>query len=240
MITDQKLEYYKEQYNGHKLIYVRFSNEDFVFRTLTIKEYEMISKIYSEEFKKETAICNMACIYPEGYEFSECEFGVLPSVISGYIKKISDFDNVEDIFNEYDEAKASYNNLFQQCMDLIKSFIKDYTYEEMEDWTWEKIMQMTVIAENIAKLQGFDYHIERNQEAIDNQKSVSIHNPETIETVLKNKINPLIYFKDELKKELQTNNNMVDAPFIIGTKWNNKELLDGFKEQKVKQQRRTE
>lgn len=233
MISDQKLQYYKEEYSGHKLIYVRFSNEDFVFRTLTVKEYEMILKMYSDQFKQETAICNIACVHPDEYEFSECEFGVLPSVIAGYLKKLSAFDSPQDIFDEYDVAKAS-SNLYQQCMDLIKAFIGDYTYEEMEDWTWQKLMDMTVRAENIANLQGYNYHIERSEDMEQQTHKPSIHNEDDIQNALNRKINPLILFQDEIQKEVNTNNNMVDNPFIIGLAWNNKELLNGFREQKTK------
>lgn len=233
MISDQKLQYYKEEYSGHKLIYVRFSNEDFVFRTLTVKEYEMILKMYSDQFKQETAICNIACVHPDEYEFSECEFGVLPSVIAGYLKKLSAFDSPQDIFDEYDVAKAS-SNLYQQCMDLIKAFIGDYTYEEMEDWTWQKLMDMTVRAENIANLQGYNYHIERSEDMEQQTHKPSIHNEDDIQNALNRKINPLILFQDEIQKEVNTNNNMVDSPFIIGLAWNNKELLNGFREQKTK------
>lgn len=233
MISDQKLQYYKEEYSGHKLIYVRFSNEDFVFRTLTVKEYEMILKMYSDQFKQETAVCNIACVYPEGYEFSECEFGVFPSVICGYLKKLSAFESSQDIFNEYDAAKAS-SNLYQQCMDLIKAFIGDYTYEEMEDWTWQKLMDMTVRAENIANLQGFDYHIERAENIDELSRKPSIHNDEDVQNVINQKINPLIFFQEELQKEVNLQNNMVDNPFIIGRAWNNKEILNGFREQKTK------
>ena len=233
MISDQKLQYYKEEYSGHKLIYVRFSNEDFIFRTLTVKEYEMILKMYSDQFKQETAICNIACVHPDGYEFSECEFGVLPSVITGYLKKLSAFDSPQDIFDEYDSAKAS-SNLYQQCMDLIKAFIGDYTYEEMEDWTWQKLMDMTVRAENIANLQGYDYHIERSEDIEQQTHKPSIHDEDDIQNALNKKINPLILFQDEIQKEVNANNNMVDNPFIIGLAWNNKELLNGFREQKTK------
>jgi hypothetical protein len=231
MISDQKLQYYKEEYNGHKVIYVRFSDEDFLFRTLTVKEYELILKLYTDPFKQETAICNMGCIYPEGYEFTECEFGVLPSVISGYLKKLPAVDDPQEIFNEYDQAKLQ-SNLFQQCMDLIKAFIGDYTYDEMEDWTWQKLMDMTVRAENIAKLQGYDYHVERSEEVQNNKPT--IHNEEHVQNILNRQINPLIFFKEEIEQEEKINNVMVDTPFIIGLKWNNKEMLDGFRKQKAK------
>ena len=34
------LNYYKDLYSGHKIIYVRFLDTDFIFRTLTRKEYK--------------------------------------------------------------------------------------------------------------------------------------------------------------------------------------------------------
>lgn len=230
-LNDQELQYYKEEYNGHKIIYVRFSNTEFLFRTISVKEYELILRTYNDTFQQENAICNISCIYPDTYDFETCEYGVLPSVISGYIKKLSSVDEIDDIFSEYDNAKQNYN-LYQQCMDLIKAFIKDYTYEEMEEWTWEKLMQMTVRAENIAKFQGYDYHIERYEES---NKQRSIHNNKDCDELINNKTNPLIYFKDEIQKEINVNNNIVETPFIIGLNWNNKEILNGFRNQKFKQ-----
>ena len=228
-MDDNTIQYLKDSYNGHKILYVRFSNKEFIFRSLGLKEYKYLLNIYShDKFKLENAICNLSCVYPDSYDFSECEFGVLPTVIAGYITKISDFNNINDIFNEYDLA-LSNNNLQQQCMDLIKAFIKDYTYEEMEEWTWEKLMQMTVRAERIAKYQGFDYHIQKNENYNPEQ---SINNPEDIKILLNNKINPILYFKDQLEFR---NLNMVDEPFIIGNNWNNKEILDAFRKQKTKQ-----
>ena len=45
MITEDTIMYLKEKYNGHKIIYVRFSNEEFIFRTLSKKEYKYIKSI---------------------------------------------------------------------------------------------------------------------------------------------------------------------------------------------------
>lgn len=230
-VSDQQLQYYKEMYNGHKILYVRFSNQYFVFKTLSVKEYELILKLYEDEFKQETAICNMAVIYPEEYDFSECEFGILPSIVAGHIKTLSNFDSIDSIFNEYYTIQNS-TNLFQQCMDLIKAFVKDYTYEEMEDWTWSKLMEITVRAENVARLQGYDYHIAKADQV--EMQELTIHDQEHVQTVIDNKTNPLIYFGKEIQKEVNLNNNIIENPFIIGTEWNNKELLDGFKKQKNK------
>lgn len=231
MLTRTDLELIKENNDGHKLLYVRFSDEEFVFRSLSLKEYEIVLRLYNNKFKQETGVCNLSVVYPEDYEFQNCPYGYLPTVMSEYILKISDLSDTDDIKYLYYSLKNNYN-LFLNCLDLIKAFIDDYTYEEMEEWTWQKLMEMTVRAENIAKLQGYDYHIEKSED-IDNINKPSIHNQESIENLIKQKINPLIFFKDEIQKEININNNIVNNPFIIGKLWNNKELLDGFKKQKA-------
>ena len=97
-------------------------------------------------------------------------------------------------------------------------------------------MDMTVRAENIANMQGYEYHIEKADNIDQLQTKPTIHNEEHVQNVINQKINPLIFFKDELEKEELPNNTMIDAPFIIGLGWNNKELLDGFRKQKIKEQ----
>ena len=59
-------------------------------------------------------------------------------------------------------------------------------------------------------------------------------NKQIVGEIIDQKINPLIFFQEELQKEVNSRNNMVDNPFIIGRAWNNKEILDGFREQKTK------
>lgn len=234
MLNDQQIQYYKEENSdGHRLFYVRFADKEFIFRTISIKEYEFIKNTYTDRFKQENAICNISCVYPDEYDFSECEYGVLPSVMSGYIVKYSSLDSPLDAFKEYEDAKADMSNMFQQCMDLVKAFIGDYTYEEMEEWTWQKLMTMTVRAEKIAKYKGFDYHLEKLG---DEPPKPTIHNEEHVNAILKNKINPLIYFKDELEEERKLNYQVVNTPFVIGINWNTKELLDGFRKQKIKEE----
>lgn len=43
MITEDTIMYLKEKYNGHKIIYVRFSNEEFIFRTLSKKNINILN-----------------------------------------------------------------------------------------------------------------------------------------------------------------------------------------------------
>lgn len=227
MLDTTQIQYYKEMYYGHKLIYVRFSDQEFLFRTLGVKEYEIILNNYPNEYSQEDAICNLSCVYPEKYDFAQCEYAFLPSVIKGYIIAASDLDNNDEIFEEYNLYKTN-TNLFQQCMDLIKTFIGDYTYEEMEDWTWQHLMQMTVRAENIAKYKGYDYHIKQSD---DKPYELSIKNEKDIQVVLDHKLNPLIYFRKEIDKDLSKNNIITDNPMLIDVDWYLKGLKDNGSEE---------
>ena len=228
MLSHGELEYLKENYYGHKLLYVRFSDEEFVFRSLSLKDYEIILRLYNDKFKQETGICNLAVVYPEEYEFQECPYGYLPTIVSEYILKISDLLDNKDIENLYNITKNNYN-LFLNCLDLIKAFINDYTYEEMEEWTWQQVINMVVRAEAVARFKGFDYRIDFT--AVNNEP---IPKDEIVKNILENRGNPIIYFKEDIMNDIDEDKNMIKQPFIVGQNWNNKEVLDGFRKTKIK------
>ena len=62
------LNYYKDLYSGHKIIYVRFLGEDFIFRTLTRKEYKYLLQSIDNKYQMQDAICDTTCIFPEAYD----------------------------------------------------------------------------------------------------------------------------------------------------------------------------
>ena len=126
------LTHYKDLYNGHKILYVRFLDMDFIFRSLTRKEYKYLLQSGLSKLDLEDSICNTACIYPEHYDFTTCGFAGINEYVSNIIKEISGFNDIRSILNDYYKYKE-VNNLETQCMDLIKAFIPEYTYEEMEE-----------------------------------------------------------------------------------------------------------
>ena len=157
------LAHYKDLYSGHKILYVRFLDNDFIFRSLTRKEYKYLLQSGLSQMDMEDSICNTACLYPEDYDFTVCGFAGLNEYVANIIKDISNFNDIRSILNEYYKYKEM-DNLEIQCMDLIKAFIPEYTYEEMEEWTWEKLMQVTVRAEKVAALKGFDWSLKDESE----------------------------------------------------------------------------
>lgn len=223
------LNYYKDLYSGHKIIYVRFLDTDFIFKTLTRKEYKYILKSCSSKMEIENAICNTCCVYPEDYDFESCGFAGLNEYVANAIQELSGFKDIQSILEEYRQIKE-FNNLEVQCMDLIKAFIPEYTYEEMEDWTWEKLMYMTVRAEKVAALKGFDWHIEdKSEEYIQEMNHINSDNKEFIKELQDNGIDPMYYFAEELEQNFK--HEVLEFPLIGGTHWNDEVILSVIREQ---------
>ena len=233
MITEETLVFLKEKYHGHKIIYVRFSNSEFLFKTLSKKEYKYIKNSSYTEEDLQDRICNAACIYPDDYDFEYCSFAGLPEFIAPIIEDESGFGNIDKILEFYYNAKNN-TTLEQQCMDMVKAFIPEYTYEEMEDWTWQKLMETTARAERVAglisKSRGVDYKFELNnksKEVEEEYDKMNSNNPEFIENLYNHGIDPMYHFKSELKFE----NNILDFPLILGKSYDNEVILDAVRRQ---------
>jgi len=231
------LNYYKDLYSGHKIIYVRFLDTDFIFRTLTRKEYKYILKSCSSKMDIEDAICNTCCIYPEDYEFESCGFAGLNEYVADIIESLSGLRDIQDVLAEYRQMKE-ISNLEIQCMDLIKAFIPEYTYEEMEEWTWEKLMFMTVRAEKIAELKGFDWHLQdQTEEYVAEMSKINSDNQEFIQELQNNGVDPMYYFSDELEHSFKR--EILDFPLIGGTHWNDEVVLNVIRKQIRKKKSRS-
>ena len=223
------LAHYKDLYSGHKILYVRFLDNDFIFRSLTRKEYKYLLQSGLSQMDMEDSICNTACLYPEDYDFTVCGFAGLNEYVANIIKDISDFSDIRSILNEYHKYKEM-DNLETQCMDLIKAFIPEYTYEEMEEWTWEKLMQITVRAEKVAALKGFDWSLkDESEQYIEDMQNINSNNKEFLQELETNGIDPMFYFEDEIKHTFKK--EVLDFPLIGGSHWNDEVVLSVIREQ---------
>ena len=223
------LAHYKDLYSGHKILYVRFLDNDFIFRSLTRKEYKYLLQSGLSQIDMEDSICNTACLYPEDYDFTVCGFAGLNEYVANIIKDISDFSDIRSILNEYHKYKEM-DNLETQCMDLIKAFIPEYTYEEMEEWTWEKLMQITVRAEKVAALRGFEWSLkDESEQYIEEMQNINSENKEFLKELETNGIDPMFYFEDEIKHTFKK--EVLDFPLIGGSHWNDEVVLSVIREQ---------
>ena len=232
-ITESVISYFKNLYSGHKIIYVRFSDKEFVFRTLKRGEYKEILFQNNDEHDRQNAVCNTACLFPEDYDFRVCGYAGLPEFVCTKIEYLSGLSDVDVVLADYATAKLQ-NSLELQAMDLIKAFIPEYTYEEMRDWSWQKLMETTARAEAVAKLHHFDWHLEdQSYEYKEKLAKLSPDNKECIDQMYKEGIDPMEYFADTIREEMSNRKNVVDFPLISSGKWNNGGLIDAIRKQRT-------
>lgn len=223
------LNYYKDLYSGHKIIYVRFSDTDFIFRTLTRKEFKYIVNSSTSDIEIEDKICNTTCLYPEEYDFETCGFAGLNAYVSDLIQDLSGVKNIQTVLQEYRQIKDN-TNLEIQCMDLIKAFIPEYTYEEMQEWTWQKLIYMTARAERVAELKGFDWHIQdQTEEYMEEISKMNSDNKDFVKQLQESGVDPMYYFAEELKETFT--HDIIDFPMIGGIHWDNEVILNAIRQQ---------
>lgn len=205
----------KEGVNNDKIIYLQFRHHDFVFRLISPKEYAQCRQLTSNNDELHDAICQLTILYPENISFSMYPLcGVSDYAAEQIITRSMIFDD-KKVLDKFEESKKKLTKFLPQCMLFVKAAFPEYKLEEIEDWSYEKLMDMTAKSEFILKLKGSEYTIE--YEDIDETK------PTLTDNELRERgIDPMMYHSNDiiLKKPL------IDYPVILGSDWRNKELSD--------------
>lgn len=220
--------YYKNLYDKHRLIHIVFYKDEFLFRTITRKEYKELYLSSHDKYELQERMCQLTCVYPEEYDFSMGLAG-LPEIASDRIEEVSGFKDVTIPIKWY-QQELNNVTMENQCMDLIKAFMPEYTYEEMEDWTWEHLAKVTARASRIAKYHGYDWHLEdKSEEFTENINKMSSDNKEFVHELYINGVDPMLYFKTEVEELLKT--KIIDFPIITSGRWYDEELLSAVRRQ---------
>lgn len=217
----------KEQHGGDKLLYFQFGKHDFVFRLLSPKEYTQCKLLTSNNYELNDAICQLTLIYPEKISFAEYSLGCVSDAIAETIIDKSMIFKDIDVLIEFENEQEALNRFIPQCILFVKAaFYNEYSLEEIENWSYEKLMKMTAKAERILQIrgvvdpntgEGIRLNYEINEEKLNNPKEEM-----SFEDMLKNGIDPMFYHADKiiLKKPF------IDDPVILGSNWKDKELSD--------------
>jgi hypothetical protein len=86
-------------------------NDVFIFRPLTRFEYEniVLNHRVGDEVAKET-ICELCVVYPEGYDFENCDYAGIPSALSDQIIEKSGWGNDKFVENYIEELEDKHLN----------------------------------------------------------------------------------------------------------------------------------
>ena len=121
----------------------------FVFRQLTPKEMEEINYYYGkDEYAVQEAVCYRAVVYPEEYDFSNRGLAGVPHALFGKIMKESHFQDANTSVAVLEHHRAIVQNSFhEQAKVFISQAFNTITFEEMDTWTIEKLMNYLARAE---------------------------------------------------------------------------------------------
>lgn len=235
MIDVYDLYIYKDKYKHHKIIYVLFGNHEFVFRTLTRKEYKDLLAMTSNDAQIEEIVCEVACLYPENYDFVNTPIGALPEQIAPVILDESGFVNIDKLTNLFEEGKKEINSFDVKCMCFIKSAFPEYDFDEMEGWTFEQLLKTSAKAEYILQMKGYNVALTQNSEAVLEEAKANENladSKEFINELDKNGIDPMQYFKNDIVNDLKV--NYIEEPLIGSIYWEDDDVINGIQRQMEK------
>lgn len=230
--------YIKELNNGETIVYYNFDRNDFVFRLISPKEYAQYRTITMTEYEFSDAICQTALIYPEKYLFSDSKLAGMSDRISKEIIKASKIHDSLEVIEMLKQSRERLNSsFFNQCILLIKAAFPEYSFEEIELWSYDKLMLFTSRAEYVLTIRNgndkegrsMPVQLVCDEEAL--AKNVSAEKEEVAEEDLIDQgVDPILYFAD--KVELKR--NIIDSPMITTCKWNDEEMIKNVRRQILK------
>lgn len=232
MIDVYDLYIYKEQNKHHKIIYVLFENHEFVFRTLTRKEYKDILALTSNDSEMEEIICDISCLYPKGYDFVNTPIGALPEQVAPLVLDESGFVHIDKLMQLFEQGKREMNSFDMKCMCFIKTAFPEYEFDDLENWTFERLIKTASKAEFVLQMKGYNVCLTQNSEAVLEEQEENENlttNTDFINELDKNGIDPMEYFKNDIISDMKV--TYIEEPFIGSLYWEDEGVLNGIQRQ---------
>ena len=182
--------------------HVQICEQDFVYKVLGRKEFNKILSLDISDMEKEDMICKTCMLYPEEYDFDECEAGI-PSMLCETILENSFLDGVDSTLRLITHFEEEMETLEHQMYCIISEAFPNYTLDEIESWNnirfckmftraqWKlsnlrglQVNDLTQYLEAISELdeQGADF-----EEINEKMKNFSNDNTQDNQTVFKSK-----------------------------------------------------
>ena len=124
----------------------QYDNLVFIYKALGRKDYKKICESDVNSFAKEEVVCSVCTLYPEGFDFENCDAG-LPSKYAEHIIKNSFLDSLESRQKVIDYFRNQMYMLDNQVSCLIHEVFPEYSIEEIEEWNVQRTAEMHAKAE---------------------------------------------------------------------------------------------
>lgn len=226
MLTIYDLMLLKESINNEKIIYIQFGKHEYVFRTVSPKEYTQAKLLTSRSEELSDAICQIALMYPDDFDFSDSPIAGLSESMSQRIVDESLINNDLGVIEQFEESKRKLSTFLIQCSLFVKSAFPEYTLDEIEEWNYERLMDMTAKAEFVLKIKGSQFEIKYDKDEIENCTKEEIDD----KTLYESGIDPMFYYSDKIKLR----SPLISYPIILGSSWDREELVEDVRQQILK------
>lgn len=168
----------------HRNVFMhQMDNQIFFYRSLGRSEYKKIlTDDRFDDMAKEELICQVCTLWPENFDFEECDAGV-PTVLARAILKNSFLDTIDSRKNILDYYRQEMFDLDNQITCIINEAFPQFDIEEIESWGIEKTTKYLSRAEwklhNLRGLQFYDTNAQESYyEAQGNQQTNEVRTEE--------------------------------------------------------------
>lgn len=151
----------------HRNVFMhQMDNQIFFYRSLGRVEYKKIlSDDRFDNMAKEELICQVCTLWPQGFDFEECDAGV-PTVLAKAILKNSFLDSIDARKNILDYYRQEMFDLDNQITCIINEAFPQFDIEEIESWGIEKTTKYLSRAEwKLHNLRGLQFYDTNAQES---------------------------------------------------------------------------
>lgn len=132
----------------------QIENQVFLYRQLGRKDYKDLVELEITDYEKEEILCKTCVLYPENYDFDECDAGI-PTHLAKAILKNSFLDSLESRELLIRVFRQEMYELDNQVTCLIHEAFPEYDIEEIETWDLQRTAKYLSRAEWIlANLRG--------------------------------------------------------------------------------------
>lgn len=227
----------KQEYGD--IFLVELKGELFIFRAITPKELEDIQFYYgANDHAMQEAICHLAVVHPEEYDFSGRGAAGVPYTLFHEIMNASNFDDAKKPTQILEENRQHIRaDFLEQAKVFISQAFTNISFEEMDEWDVEKLMKYLARAEwalkEIHQL-PIEFKQKDENEDDDEDKEEPLTLSEQGEELRHEGVDPMIALQGEIKREQNKDGKKVyvQFPMIGGTKlFKNEGVLDRVREQ---------
>ncbi|WP_422661745.1 hypothetical protein ACK8P5_25665 (plasmid) [Paenibacillus sp. EC2-1] len=209
----QLVETLKKEYD--ELYVTSIRNDEFIYRPLTRKEYRQIKEQYADEYDAFEAVCNTTVLWPK-LDFSGNAKAYAASQLAPQILEVSGFGKTQidtmllSVFRQQLESFDHYAEV------IIATAFPNISFEEMDNWTKEKLMKYFARAEwALTKLRGVQLEITTSDPSEEAEAQSKVDYTELARIVREQGQDPMFVLRHLHQK---TEEPYAEMPLIGGSK----------------------